>query len=284
MNIRYIAYKRSSNDQNTRIGGYEKYFGETTVTVTLTPKEDNIVIENNYYLLGTINGWSVAKAVKFDHTGDAYDNPVFTLDVDVSETDAADGWWWKIIPESTYVTGNWLDTDYSQYGPTEDGFKATEGMIVPKFNGVDPSAGCITKAGHYLLTIDMEKRTYCFSYGRFIYLVGAPGDWASPTEDNASHYEDWKLYDMDGNGNYTGTFYIPKGEFMFRFYKKLNGWDTDSVGPQAEDASIDFTWTDGIYEGAAVDGKGNWNDPTWAGGNVKITVNLNDGTVLFEKK
>lgn len=167
MYIRYIAYKINSNDSKTRIGAYEQYFGETTVTFTLTTEEDN------------------------------------------NEIAQAD----------------------------------------------------------------------------FIYFVGAPEGWAGPSEDNASHYEDWKLYDMADDGNYTGTFYIPEGEFHFRFYKALTGWDGgDSFGSQADDAPVAISFTDGIYEGEAVDGKGCWYDPTWAGGIVRITVNINDGTVLFEMK
>ena len=145
--------------------------------------------------------------------------------------------------------------------------------------------------GSVKITVNMNTMTVKFEVGgvdvsnkKFIYLVGAPEGWAGPTEDNASHYEDWKLYDMADDGNYTGTFDIPEGKFMFRFYKKLTGWETDSFGSQADDAPIDLTWTDGIYEGTAVDGKGSWNDPTWAGGKVEITVNINDGTVLFEQK
>ena len=145
--------------------------------------------------------------------------------------------------------------------------------------------------GSVKITVNMNTMTVKFEVGgvdvsnkKFIYLVGAPEGWAGPTEDNASHYEDWKLYDMADDGNYTGTFDIPEGKFMFRFYKKLTGWDADSFGSQADDAPIDLTWTDGIYEGTAVDGKGSWNDPTWAGGKVEITVNINDGTVLFEQK
>lgn len=145
--------------------------------------------------------------------------------------------------------------------------------------------------GSVKITVNMNTMTVKFEVGgvdvsnkKFIYLVGAPCNWTGPEEANAGALEDWKLYDMADDGNYTGTFDIPEGKFMFRFYKKLTGWDADSFGSQADDAPVDFTWTDGIYEGTAVDGKGSWNDPTWAGGKVEITVNINDGTVLFEQK
>lgn len=44
--------------------------------------------------------------------------------------------------------------------------------------------------------------------------------------------------------------------------------------------------TNGIYDGAIVKGKGSYQLPGWAGGKVKITVNMsNDSkmTVKFEK-
>ena len=135
------------------------------------------------------------------------------------------------------------------------------------------------------MTVKFEVGGVDVSNKKFIYLVGAPEGWTGPSEDNASHYEDWKLYDMADDGNYTGTFDIPEGKFQFRFYKKLSGWDGgDSYGSQADDAPVDIEFTDGIYEGAAMDGKGSWQDETWAGGKVEITVNINDGTVLFEQK
>ena len=146
--------------------------------------------------------------------------------------------------------------------------------------------------GSVKITVNMNTMTVKFEVGgvdvsnkKFIYLVGAPEGWVGPSEDNASHYEDWKLYDMADDGNYTGTFDIPEGKFQFRFYKALSGWDGgDSYGSQADDAAVEIAFTDGIYEGAAMDGKGSWQDPTWAGGKIEITVNINDGTVLFEQK
>lgn len=121
----------------------------------------------------------------------------------------------------------------------------------------------------------------------FIFLVGAPEGWAGPTADKADHYENWKLFEADekiGSKIYSNTFDIPAGQFMFRFYKALTGWDDDSFGAQAEDSPIDIEFNDsGIYSGAGVDGKGSWNCPAWAGGEVTITVDLNAKTVEFKK-
>ena len=70
------------------------------------------------------------------------------------------------------------------------------------------------------------------------------------------------------------------------FYTALTGWDKDSYGIQEKDAPKDISMTNGIYDGAIVKGKGSYQLPGWAGGKVKITVNMsNDSkmTVKFEK-
>jgi hypothetical protein len=118
----------------------------------------------------------------------------------------------------------------------------------------------------------------------FIYLVGAPEGWAGPDVANADHYEPWKLYDLADNGVYTGTFEIPAGSFMFRFYTALTGWDSDSFGSQEVDNPIDITLTDGVYTGVAMKGKGSWNLPDWAGGKVAMEVDVNNGKVTFTQK
>ena len=190
--VRYVPYIVKNASSIVRVGGPGFFVGATKVTVT--PYPSDLKIEDNYYLLGTINGWSVAEAVKFDHTGDAYDNPVFTLKVEVSDADAAAGWWWKIIPESTFVTGNWVDADYAQYGPAENGDEATEGMIVPKLNGVEPGAGCLKTAGQLLLTINIEEGTYAFTSAvDYLYTPGGSNGW-SQVESQLLYTENYADY------------------------------------------------------------------------------------------
>lgn len=119
----------------------------------------------------------------------------------------------------------------------------------------------------------------------FIYLVGAPEGWAGPSEDNAAHYETWKLYDLEGNSVYSGTFDIPADAFQFRFYTALSGWDGGaSFGSQVEDSPVDIMLTDGVYTGAATYGKGSWNLSGWAGGKVAVEVDLANYRVTFTQK
>ena len=75
-------------------------------------------------------------------------------------------------------------------------------------------------------------------------------------------------------------FDIPAGKFQFRFYRSLSGWNVDSIGAQVDDNPVDIDWIDGVgYKGAVVEGKGSFQYSSWAGGKIKITVNLKAMTV-----
>lgn len=120
----------------------------------------------------------------------------------------------------------------------------------------------------------------------FIYIVGAVSGWTEPSEANAAHYEDFKLYDLADNGVYTGTFDLAADQGMFRFYNTLCGWaGTDSFGVKENDGdNVDVELTDGVYTGNYVAGKGNWNIAGWEGGKLAISVDVNTQKVTFTKK
>ena len=161
INIRYEAYMVKNGTSAVRMGGPATYVGSSKVNVTPYPSE--LVIEENYYLLGTVNGWSVAEAIQFSHTGDPYDNPVFTIKVNITPEQAAEGWWWKIVPESTYKTGDWVSADNASFGVAENGSEASEGLLVARTVDTDCGAGCLKREGKLILTINMEEGTYAFT-------------------------------------------------------------------------------------------------------------------------
>lgn len=118
-----------------------------------------------------------------------------------------------------------------------------------------------------------------------IYLVGAPEGWKGPDASAADHYADWALYEADdaiGSKIYYGTFEIPAGSAMFRFYTALTGWDADSWGSQADDNPLDFAFTDNSFRYTLVKGKGAFNFPAWAGGTMKMSVNMNTHELVIE--
>lgn len=120
----------------------------------------------------------------------------------------------------------------------------------------------------------------------FIYIVGGVSGWIEPSEAYAAHYEDFKLYDLEDNGVYTGTFNLAADQGMFRFYHQLCGWTgSASYGAKENDGdNLDVELTDGVYSGPFVNGKGNWGIAGWEGGKLAISVDVNTNKVTFTKK
>ncbi len=119
-----------------------------------------------------------------------------------------------------------------------------------------------------------------------LYLIGQPTGW----DINAD-----KVYlEETGIGTkiYFGNVFIPAGEFQFRFYSALGDWESNAVGSQDADSPKDISFNaDGLYEGSVFMGKkkgdklgkGSWQDASWTGGNLEITVNLKEMTITMQK-
>lgn len=206
--LRFAVYA-----DNYRIGNEDSYLGAFKFNVT--PYPSDLVIEDNYYLLGTINGWSVPNAIKFTHSDlSGYDDPIFTTVVEISQAQADEGWWWKIIPQSTFDAGNWVDGNYSAFGPEENGSEDMEGVLNPSMmvDGAykDTGAGCLYEAGTYMLTINMIEGTYSFTLAiPHLYIMGdaAGWDWNSPlvAEMQTSDYTNYYAFARLSVGGYKFT-------------------------------------------------------------------------------
>ena len=186
------------------LGGENNYYGPFSATVVPYPSE--LVIEDAYYLVGSINEWDVATAVKLNHTAgvSGYDDPVFTIKVDISNDQAAEGWWWKILPESTVATGGWVDADNAAYGVTENGSDALEGILTARTATDDCGAGCLTTPGQFLLTINLEEGTYAFTSAvDYLYTPGNANGWTAASSmqlftDDYVNYFGYAVLDPDG--------------------------------------------------------------------------------------
>lgn len=224
--MRVAAYASKGN-ATVRLGGVDSYYFSSTVNVT--PIDLGIVIEDAYGLLGSINGWSVADAVLFDHSGgDVYDNPIFTMVVTITDQQASDGWWWKIVPQSTIAAGNWVDEPNSQFGIAVNGGHELEGNLIPwSEENTNPGAGCINQAGVYILTIDMENQSYEFvPQFDFIWTPGNSNGW--------NHMECQKLFGKIGGTEFQG-FSILDGEFKFT---DQAGWSGTNYGAGSEAGTL----------------------------------------------
>lgn len=119
----------------------------------------------------------------------------------------------------------------------------------------------------------------------YIYLVGSPEGWAGPDAENAEHYKDWRLFEDEtaiGSKVYSAVFTMPAAP-MFRFYTALTGWGgSDSYGAQVDDNPVDVTLVGGQLTTGIVNGKGSFNFPDFPGGEMTITVDMNNMTVTFQ--
>lgn len=234
-----IGLMAVTGNETAYVGGPDNFYGPFEMHVTPFPSD--LVIENNYYLLGTINGWSVATAVKLNHSdASPYDDPVFTLAVDISSAEAADGWWWKIVPESTYATGDWVGGANTQFGVADNGDSAMSGMLVASTADAEPGAGCVKEAGQFLLSINMEEGTYEFTSAvPFLYTPGDSNGWSQGSSQ--------MLYTTNYS-DYYGYAYLSTGGFKFT---TAPDWDHTNLGSTGEEGTLS---TDG--------GAGNLTVPT----------------------
>lgn len=121
----------------------------------------------------------------------------------------------------------------------------------------------------------------------YIFLVGSPQGWDIA---NGS----MMLFEADdaiGTKTYRGHFPIAAAaDLQFRFYTELGDWGSDgslpSIGAAATDGDnkvCEFD-ADGKYSGNVVFGKGNFQFPTWPGGEMYIIVDLNSMKITVSDK
>lgn len=221
--VRYAGYVDGENVSNIRLNGSDFYYA--TQEFILAPIPPDFVVEPAYYLLGTINGWSVADALQMNHSDkDVYDDPVFTYVVDLNGGE----WWWKVVPQSTYETGSWVDGDDAAYGVETNGDGALSGKLVGRTATEDCGAGCLNGVvGKYVLVINLEMMTYEFSpVYDFLYTPGDANGWSQPASA--------KLYPTADGVNYES--WLPlKGSFKF---STQDNWDGINYGAGAEAGTL----------------------------------------------
>lgn len=169
--VRFAGYINVGS-QRSRIGTPDTWYCPTKVNVT--PVDLGIQVEDAYYLVGTVNGWDLATAVKFSHSDkNVYDDPVFTLSIDITAEAAQAGWWWKIVPESSFAAGSWEGL----FGTEKDGDTALSGNLFE-----DGNSGCLNRAGQQLFTIDMLNCTYSVTNAvPMLWTPGNSNDWTPET-------------------------------------------------------------------------------------------------------
>lgn len=212
--VRFAAYI-SYNGQLSRVGTEQTWFATKKLTVTPIPLD--ITIEENYYLIGTLNGWQLDNSFPFKHNNavSVYDDPNFTITVEITEEEAAAGWWWKIAPASAVADSNWD----AVIGTDVDGNPELEG----KLTDTGAQAGCIKEAGTFMMTINLMDMTYSFKKLSYLYTPGNSNGWNQGASQLLS-------YDAEA-GIYKGLAYLD-GEFKFTSQADWDGTNYGSTGTE----------------------------------------------------
>ncbi|ROT04295.1 DUF5115 domain-containing protein [Muribaculaceae bacterium Isolate-037 (Harlan)] len=221
--LRYVLKTKTGN-QVAYVGNPDNFYGPYTFTVAPFPASK--VIEENYYLIGTINDWDVKTAVKLNRSDKSqYDDPVFTIKVEITNDQAAAGWDWKIIPESTYATGSMVNAANAAYGVAVEGDDSLSGTLVARTADADCYPGSLKVSGPYLLTLNMEKDTYEFT--------SAVENLYTPGDSNGWNQEASQQLFTNNYSSYEGYAYLT-GAFKFSSAPNWSGTNYGSAGVEGE--------------------------------------------------
>lgn len=218
VNVRFAAYA-VNGDSKARFGNPEYYYGNYTLTVKpLTP---SYYISPAYYLIGTASDNSVATAVKFTHSGvSVYDDPVFSLAVDITADQANDGWKWMIISDEAFKAGN-TNTPGTVFGQEFDEDDLIEGTLFPSTADFTPGYGMVYEEGPHLITFNAETLEYSIALTiANLYTPGGSNGWSQAASQ--------MLYTQDYT-NYYGFAHL-NGEFKFSTQPDWDGINFGSAG------------------------------------------------------
>ncbi|MBD5313309.1 MAG: DUF5115 domain-containing protein [Bacteroides sp.] len=218
VDIHFKAY--AVNGASTvRLGGADVYY--CPMTASIKPFAPDFTVEEEYYIIGTCTNGSIdaSKAIKMTNSGASpYDDPVFSVVVDITSDEAAGGYNWAVVPRSTLSAGKGtvlapsdpeLASDFEGYLVNRD---ASEGIF-----------GVINASNKHLITVNVRPDSddlYSYSVQLAIPNLWTPGP-ANGWNQGASQL----LYTNDYK-NYEGYVHID-GEFKFT---SAPDWDHTNFG------------------------------------------------------
>ena len=178
----------------------------TKGTTTLTATPNAPVIEDAYYITGSINGWdNTNTSYELNNGGsDAYENPVFTVMIPASVVTG--DFEFKVTPKSG-LGGDWSGCLAAAEEEGKFNYDNAGGNMVIT---ADPDAL------FYDLTFNMLDQTWTYApvgFNEFIYEIGNESGWSEPHP----------LYG-NGLGQYEAIIWLD-GEFKFKPNK--DNWDGD---------------------------------------------------------
>ena len=179
----------------------------STATTTLTATPNAPVIEEAYYITGTVNGWDNTNTdYELSNGGaDPYENSIFTVMIPGDKVTGDIEF--KVTPKSG------LGGDWSKCLTASD----TEGVFATNNAGGNLKVAYVKGAKFYRIQFDLMNQTWSgagLSFGDYFYEIGNESGWGT------SH----ALAGPANDGKYKGYYYL-NGEFKFK--PNADNWDDD---------------------------------------------------------
>ena len=179
----------------------------STATTTLTATPNAPVIEEAYYITGTVNGWDNTNTdYELSNGGaDPYENSIFTVMIPGDKVTGDIEF--KVTPKSG------LGGDWSKCLTASD----TEGVFATNNAGGNLKVAYVAGAKFYRIQFDLMNQTWSgagLSFGDYFYEIGNESGWGT------SH----ALAGPANDGKYKGYYYL-NGEFKFK--PNADNWDDD---------------------------------------------------------
>ena len=179
----------------------------STGTTTLTATPNAPVIEEAYYITGTVNGWDNNNTdYELSNGGaDPYENSIFTVMIPGDKVSGDIEF--KVTPKSG------LGGDWSKCLTASD----TEGVFATNNAGGNLKVAYVAGAKFYRIQFDLMNQTWSgagLSFGDYFYEIGNESGWGT------SH----ALAGPANDGKYKGYYYL-NGEFKFK--PNADNWDDD---------------------------------------------------------
>lgn len=238
--VRFAPYMENGTSK-VRVGDPDYYVGQGQITVK--PFAPEYVIEDEYYLIGTASDGKLTGGIKLTHSEKSpYDDPKFSVVIEITDEEAGNGYQWAVVPASTVAAGSGL-----VYGCEYPDFSDASGDLVA-CGSEEINFGAVYESGPYSFSFNLKDLT--FESGSAVPMLYTPGN-SNGWSQSASQV----LYTTD-YVHYMGYCHL-NGEFKFT---TKPDWSGKNLGSTGEDGELT---DDG--------GAGNLNAPT--DGLYWVTVN-----------
>ncbi len=239
--IRFAAYVVDGT-QLSRLGGEDFWYAAKELTVT--PIDLKLPVDASYYI------WENGEYKEMSHSSQhQYDDPNFSIIIEVSQAQAAEGYKWHIV-NGTYMQN---ESAGKMYGVSETGDPSDMSGSLVLANG-NVTNGVIKAAGTYKISVNMLDLTYNISFA--FETLNTPG----PA--NGWSFDNNMLLSTTDYVTYSGYVYIDT-----EFKLAAGSWDVN--------------WGMGATEGTLASGGANIKVPS--NGLYYVVANLNELTYSLTK-